>query len=107
MRSAPGCQSRKSRYLSEIRPWSGAVCADAPAGSTPGSASAAASKALRGRAASIAATASAADPVAAARRFLAGVDVLLQLAVEGIGVELHLGLRQRGLFPRPRWLYGR
>src|SRR5207248_4549808 len=79
---------------------SGAVCAPAPDGSMPGSASATESSVSDGF--SIAATSASADAVAAARAFLAGIDVLHSFVFERIGSELHLAFREITLFPRLR-----
>src|SRR5262245_51822131 len=83
-------------------PLSGADCAFAAPGMTPGRASAAASSGLIfrfGCGSSVAATAASADAVAAGRSFLAEVDVLLRLDVEAVVVELHVGLGEVALLP--------
>src|SRR6185312_13573346 len=96
---------------------SGAVWASADAGMTPGSVSAAASRAPAEPAgpairealssSSVAATATAAYAVASAAGLLAGVDVIGEAGIDRIGVELHRGLGEIALLPGFRRLDAR
>src|SRR5690606_11211599 len=49
---------------------------------------------------SIAAATAAAESTAAARGFLAEINVIVESGIDGIGIERHLGSREHVAFPR-------